>query len=354
VTGTASPAAGTRAHAVAAFVRGHRRALAACVAALALAGFAYYVLPQINGLEATLRRLRDADPWWIGLAAGLEALSLGGYILLFRTVLSCHSRQIGWRESYQITMAGVVASKLLAAAGAGGVALTVWALRASGLDPRAIARRMLTFELLLYSVFATALLVLGVGLRTGLFAGRAPWTLTIVPAAGAGLAIALVAALRALPANLEGRIAAVAGASRRGRRLLARLAAAPGALRDASATAIHLIARRESGVLGAAAYWALDIATLWACMHAFGVPPPVPVVVMAYFIGQLANTLPLPGGVGGVEGGMIGAFLAFGAHGSLAILGVLSYRVVSFWLPTLPGALAYLRLRATVARWRAA
>ena len=62
---------------------------------------------------------------------------------------------------------------------------------------------------------------------------------------------------------------------------------------------------------------------------------------MAYFIGQLANVIPLPGGVGGVEGGTIGALIAFGTPASLAILGVLAYRLISFWLPTLPGAIAY-------------
>jgi uncharacterized membrane protein YbhN (UPF0104 family) len=62
--------------------------------------------------------------------------------------------------------------------------------------------------------------------------------------------------------------------------------------------------------------------------------------------------IPLPGGIGGVEGGTIGALIAFGAQASLAILGVLAYRLISFWLPTLPGGIAYLRLRGTVARWR--
>ena len=73
---------------------------------------------------------------------------------------------------------------------------------------------------------------------------------------------------------------------------------------------------------------------------------------MAYFVGTLGNLLPLPGGLGGVEGGMIGAFAAFGVDFNLAVLAVLSYRAISFWLPTLPGAVAYFQLRRTVARWR--
>ena len=73
---------------------------------------------------------------------------------------------------------------------------------------------------------------------------------------------------------------------------------------------------------------------------------------MAYFVGTLGNLLPLPGGLGGVEGGMIGALVAFGVDFNLAVLVVLSYRAISFWLPTLPGGVAYFQLRRTVARWR--
>jgi uncharacterized protein (TIRG00374 family) len=75
---------------------------------------------------------------------------------------------------------------------------------------------------------------------------------------------------------------------------------------------------------------------------------------MGYYVGTLADALPLPGGIGGVEGGLIGVFLAFGVKGSLAVLAVLAYRTISYWLPTLPGAVAYLRLRRTVAGWQAA
>ena len=61
--------------------------------------------------------------------------------------------------------------------------------------------------------------------------------------------------------------------------------------------------------------------------------------------------LPLPGGIGAVEGGMIGALIAFGVNGSKAIVAVLAYRAISFWLPTLPGIAAYVQLRRTVAQW---
>lgn len=344
---------GARGHRGRDFISHHRRAITAAVVIAAIVGFVYFVVPQISGLSNTLRRLRHADPWWIGLGVIFEALSLGGYVLLFRTVFSCQGARIGWRESYQINLAGTVASKLLATAGAGGVALTVWALRAAGLAPRVIARRMLSFELLLYSVFAGALLIVGGGLRAGALAGRAPWTLTVVPAAIAGGAVVVMTlSARVWPASLERRVAARAASAGRVWRVIAKLAGAPNALREATSVAIELVRERKFGIVGALLYWGFDMATLWAALHAFGAPPPLPAVVMSYFVGQLANVLPLPGGVGGVEGGTIGALIAFGAQGSLAVLGVLAYRLISFWLPTVPGTVAYLRLRRTVRRWR--
>ncbi|MHB8242370.1 MAG: flippase-like domain-containing protein, partial [Solirubrobacteraceae bacterium] len=108
----------------------------------------------------------------------------------------------------------------------------------------------------------------------------------------------------------------------------------------------------DVGLLGAVAWWGFDISVLWAMFHAFGSPPPFTVIWMAYFVGMLGNLLPLPGGIGGVEGGMIGVLVAFGVHLELSVAAVLSYRGISFWLPTLPGGIAYFQLRRTVARWR--
>jgi len=115
--------------------------------------------------------------------------------------------------------------------------------------------------------------------------------------------------------------------------------------------ALGLLRTRNPALLGAVAWWAFDIAVLWACFHAFGEPPTIPVLVMAYFTGMLGNLLPLPGGIGGVEGGMIGALIAFDVPSGLAVVSVLSYRAFAFWLPTIPGLLAYVGLRRTVRNW---
>jgi uncharacterized protein (TIRG00374 family) len=108
----------------------------------------------------------------------------------------------------------------------------------------------------------------------------------------------------------------------------------------------------DPALAGSIAYWGFNIAVLWASFHAFGEAPPWAVIVMGYFVGMLANLLPLPGGVGGVDGGMIGAFVAFGGESKDSIVvAVLTYRLFAFYLPTIPGAVAYFQLRRTVARW---
>jgi uncharacterized membrane protein YbhN (UPF0104 family) len=325
------------------------------VALVLVAGLALYVLlPQLAGLDETWERLRRGDPWWLAAAVLLEVCSYAGYVLAFRRIFADGPARIGWRESYDITMAGVAATRLLATAGLGGIALTGWALSRAGMDRRELLSGLTTFYVALYGVFMAALVLAGTGLRSGVLAGPAPFGVTVVPAAFGAAVIAggLLTAL--LPHDLDGRLRERLRGRERARRWLGSAAAVAAAVAGGVRGALRLLRRGDTALVGALAWWAFDIAVLWACFHAFGEPPPPAVVVMAYFTGMLGNLLPLPGGVGGVEGGMIGAFLAFGVGGGLAVLAVLSYRAIAFWLPTIPGALAYLRLRRTVRGWREA
>src|SRR5690242_9048965 len=109
----------------------------------------YVVLPAIAGLKATTNRLSEGNVPLLVLAGGLEILSFASYVVLFRGVFA-GPVAIGWRESYRITMAGVAATRLLAAAGAGGVVLTVWALNRLGMRRREITSRESAFLVLLY------------------------------------------------------------------------------------------------------------------------------------------------------------------------------------------------------------
>jgi uncharacterized protein (TIRG00374 family) len=172
-----------------------------------------------------------------------------------------------------------------------------------------------------------------------------------VPAAFGGFVIAGGVVTALLPHDLDDRVARRLDGNARIARWARALAAAAAGVAEGVRGAIGLLRSLNPALLGAVAWWAFDIAVLWACFHAFGEPPPISIVVMAYFVGTLGNLLPLPGGVGGVEGGMIGALLAFDVTGGLAVVAVLTYRAFAFWLPTVPGLLAYLGLRHTVREW---
>jgi uncharacterized protein (TIRG00374 family) len=259
--------------------------------------------------------------------------------------------RIDWRESYQITMASLAATRLFAAAGAGGIALTAWALRRSGMGARTVGCRMIAFLALLYGVFMFTLVIDGVGLYLGVIPGGGSFAITIVPAIFGAIVIVLFLGISLLPGDVTRLVGPWTHGQGRVARLAFRLAEASATAASGVRTAIDLVRSRDASVLGALVWWGFDIAVLWACFHAFGGSPPKGVIVMSYFVGMLANTLPLPGGIGGVDGGMIGAFTAFGVDVELAIVAVLAYRAFAFWLPTLPGAVAYLQLRRTVQRW---
>jgi uncharacterized membrane protein YbhN (UPF0104 family) len=329
-----------------------RQAIAFGVFILSVVAFLYFVLPQISGVGDTIKRIGKGDVWWIAIGVLLEVCSFAGYVVLFRAVFTRERGLIGWRESYLITMAGLAATRLFAAAGAGGVALTAWALRRAGMRPRVVATRMVAFMALLYAIYLGVLLLDGLGLGTGLFPGGEDFALTFLPALLGAFLLGLAGSMLLLPGDLDRRFARWSSGSSRRARVLARVLSAPAAVANGIRGAVALLRTRDPGLLGAPAWWGFDVCVLWASFKAFGHAPDFFVILMAYFLGTLGNLLPLPGGLGGVEGGMIGTFAAFGVEFNLAVLAVLTYRAIAFWLPTIPGAIAYFQLRRTVARWR--
>jgi len=318
--------------------------------------FLYVVLPQLADLKKQGEQVGEGSHLWLGVALIFTLASFGGYVMMFQGVFiragTRAGARIDWRASYQITMAGLAATRLFAAGGAGGIALTAWALRRAGMERRKVADKTLAFLILTYAVYMAALVICGFGLYFNLLPGPGPFAITVIPALF-GLAVILLGlGLSRVPPDLQRRLEGVATRGGRLARLGQRVANAPAAFSAGMREALCHVRERDPALLGAIAYWGFNIAVLWACFHAFGDPPPLAVIVMGYFVGFLGNLLPLPGGIGGVDGGMIGAFAAFGVPLSLAVPAVLAYRVFTFWLPTIPGAIAYFQLRRTVARWR--
>jgi uncharacterized protein (TIRG00374 family) len=341
---------------------GRRRIVTYVAVMVAIAVAIYVGLPLLGDLSDTLDTLADANPWWIGVALGFNILSFGAYIAMFRGVVAGQARnspvatRLDWAASYQITMAGLAATRLFSAGGAGGIALTYWALRRAGMQRGEAARRMVAFLVLLYAVYMSTLVVCGTLLRIGLFPGPNPVGMTIVPAALAGVAIIVFLLVSLIPGDVERRIGTWTRGYRHRALWLRRLATGPAAVARGTRTAIDIVRNPSRGLLaigGAVGFWAANIGVLWACFHAFGQSVPKAVLVQGFFVGMSANLLPFfPGGVGSVDAGMIGAFLAFGLPNATVIVSVLTYRVIAFWLPIPPGIVAYLQLRRTVARWR--
>ena len=328
-----------------------RNVLLFLVFLVATIAFLYYVLPQLAGLEDTWKRIEQGNPIWLVVALAMTVASFAGYVVLFQSVFVRAGSPIDLRASYQITMAGLAATRLLGAGGAGGIALTAWALRRSGMPRRTVADQTLAFLILQYAVYMLALVLLGVGLRTGVLPGPAPFGVTVIPAVFAAIAIGIALALAWVPTDLQRRLAHLAHTGGRLGRLAHRAANAPAAFSAGLRSALCHVRTRDPALAGALAFWGFNIGILWASFHAFGHAPSIWVIAMGYWVGMLGNLLPLPGGVGGVDGGMIGAFTAFGVDFGLATVAVLVYRGFAFWLPTIPGTIAYFQLRKTVQRW---
>jgi uncharacterized protein (TIRG00374 family) len=91
--------------------------------------------------------------------------------------------------------------------------------------------------------------------------------------------------------------------------------------------------------------WAFDLLALWAALRAFGHPPSMVLLVIAFCVGQVAASIPIsPGGLGVVETSLVPLLAGFGTSTSVAVLGVLYWRLVNFWLPLPIGAIAYLSI----------
>ena len=335
---------------------GNKRRLVTLAVAVVLMVIAIYVIfPKVVGVGDALERLDEATWYWIVAALGFNAARFLAYVSLFRGVLSGEhtgdvNRRLDIEASYQITMAGFAATILFSAAGAGGVALTYWALRKAGMERRRTACRMVAFMVLLYAVYLLALVVFGVLLRAGVLHGDNPVGGTIIPAAVAGGVLVLFGLVALIPEDFERRLARLG--RRRGLRVLA---TGPATLATGVRTAIAYMRhpwRSANAIAGAVGWWLGNIGILWASFHAFGVQVPFGVVVQAYFLGMVANLLPSPAaGVGTVDAGLIAAFVLFGIPAGTVFPAILVFRLIAFWLPIPLGIWAYVQLRRTVQRW---
>jgi uncharacterized membrane protein YbhN (UPF0104 family) len=313
-----------------------RRAAAIAVALALLVAIAVLA----PGLGEVRDRLGDVAPGWLALALGFEILSSLSYVLMFRPAFCS---LMSWRSAAELGLSEVGTGSLVPASGAGGIALGAWVLSKAGMRAETIARRSVAFLLLKSSVNFAAVVLFGVLVFAHVLGPPQSVWLTLFPAALAALAIAGVALIPRIP---EGRPAAEDDGRVRRLWLASRTALVTG-----TAEAGVLLRRRDpwllAGVLG---YWAWDNLALWATFHAVGETPGASVILLGYLIGQLGGLLPIPGGIGGIDGGLIGTLIVFGADAPTATAAVLAYRIILFWIPLALGAVAFASLRRSLAR----
>ncbi len=337
-----------------------RRKIASWLLVFLVGIFAIYIVfPRVVGVQDALARVDEAVWYWIVIAIAFNVGAFAAYVALFKGILgrpdgtAVHHR-LDVRASYQVTMAGLAATRIFSAGGAGGIILTYWALRKAGMPRRRSACRMVAFIALLYTVYPVSLILFGVLLRAGVLGGEAPVAGTIVPAAVAGVVILFAGLVCLIPRDIERRIAEVTRGYRRAR-WAKKLASGPATMATGVRLAVDYLRhprRSALAIFGAVGFWAANIGVLWASFEAFGGEVPLAVLVQGFFIGMAANLIPSPaGGVGSVDAGMIAAFALFDIPGSVVFPAVLLYRVIAFWLPIPPGIVAFLQLRRTVAEW---
>lgn len=304
---------------------------------IVVVGLAIWLTPGLGSLR---ERLSDADPVWLAVAAFAELLSALSYVVAFRYVFCV---RMSWRLSYRIGMAEQAANALLPAGGAGGLALGAWALSKGGMRAEHIARRTVAFFILTSLPNFVALILVSIGFATGLLGDDTAPAFTYGFALAAVAFILLVLALPLVRRRLAARRGPARSAAGRIRTLSRRLI---DILADGVLDALWLVRDRPLGVLiGTVGYMAFDIVALGACFQAFGYFPPIGVLVAAYLIGQLGGLVPLPGGIGGTEGGLIGSYAVYRVPVSASAAAVLAYRVLQLWIPAILGTFAFVQLR---------
>jgi len=295
------------------------------------------LLLGVPGLRTAAERITDAHPYWVLLAVILELLSIAGYVVLFGLVFG----RLGRSLSTRLSLSELAVNSVVSLSGLGGIALGAWVLRSRGFSIERIAKRSVLIFVLTSAVNVGAVALIGIPMWLGLLSGSTDARLTLVPAV---MAIATIAGVLGLAA--WARRSAAGREGEQSRRVIALVALSGGV-----GEALRLIRAGEWRLLGALGYWLFDNLVLLACLQAFGGGSSLWAVMMAYLVGMLANSIPVPGGFFAVEGGLVGMLTLFGARpAALVIAAVVVYRAISLWVPALIGSAAFLSLRREIGK----
>jgi uncharacterized membrane protein YbhN (UPF0104 family) len=319
--------------------RGHLRRFA--LRLLVFGVLAFLLLRLVPSLAQALHDLERVSWLWLAAALALETLSEIGYVVAWRQIVDpervLEQEGRGRRLDARLAWAQLGGGLLVPAGSFSGVGAGAVLLHRFGLPLKTVTEREFNLSFLNTTIDALALISFGVLLGLGIFAGKNDLTLTILPAvvAGACVAAAIVIARRAdhFAAQLEGRRPRIAGW----------IATVARAVEDTDALVFGRGDWRS--LLGALVYLFFDVLVLWTAffaLHAHSVPAFAP-VLMAYIIGALGGSLPLPAGLGAI-GGIGGCLILYGAGRNAAVGAAVIYGAIGLIVPFVGGLVAYLLL----------
>jgi len=313
--------------------------------ALKLAGYlvvAYLVLKLIPALKQALLSLEHVSWEWVLGAIALEVLSELGFVVAWSAIVDPQNALDrdgrGRRTDDRVAWAQLGGGLVVPGGAWGGVGVGAVILHRFGMPTKLIAEREFSLSFLNTAVDALTLIVFGVGLATGIFASESHLLLTVLPAAVAatGIAAALLIARRAR--SYAGRLQAKHP----------KIASAITTLANAVDDTQRLLFHRGgwTSVLGVLAYLGFDVVVLWTAflaIHAHPVPG-FAIVTMAYIVGALGGSIPLPASIGTI-GGMAGMLILYGVGHNVAIAVVLLHQAIGLLVPLTGGGIAYAILR---------
>ena len=321
-------------------VKGHLRK-----SALKLLGYlvvAYLILRLIPTLNEALHSLKQVSWAWIAGAIVLEFLSETGFVIAWRRivdpdrVLEADGR--GWRMDQRVAWAQLGGGLVVPGGSLGGMGVGGWILHRFGMPTNVIAERQFNLSFLNTTIDAFALVIFGVLMAVGILPGEDNLLLTLLPAALAacGIALALVIAGR-----VRGRGDPVQAKHPKFARAISTLANAVNDTKRLVTDRGHVVT-----LLGAVAYLGFDLLILFLALNAVHAQPApaFAIVLMAYIIGALGGSIPLPASVGTI-GGIAGMLIVYGVHHNPAVAAVLLHQAIGLLVPLVGGAIAYFVIR---------
>ena len=305
--------------------RSLRNGFITLILGLALAAGLLLAVPGLKGVAKTIANMKAE---WVVVAIVLEVLSCAGYVVAFLQVFDRAPVKVG----AEIALTEEAFGAAVSLGGVGSLAVGAWLMVERGSSPARIAERSAVLFLYTSAINGLTLILAGLGLFLGLPGPSNP-LLSIVPAAlgAAGLGLFML-----LPRYVD-RIVVRVGPGRL-RTFLTETAAS---VRDTE----HLVFHPDWRIVGAIGYLWFDIAVLFACFAAAGQTPPVSPMVLAYQIAYLSNFIPVPGGIGILDGSMIGMLVLYGMGGTVATAATLAYHAIALWVPAVLGTIAFIVLQ---------